>query len=185
LIETLPPRVVAVIDEAYVEFADAPDYESALAMRGLRERLIVLRTFSKAYGLAGLRLGYAIGPEKVVGYLHRVRPPFNTCTLAQVAARVALTDPEHVARYVELNRRERARVTEGLRAIGAEVAPSQANFVLAGIGRPGAEVYDRLLRMGVIVRPMPPPIDRWLRITVGLPDENDRMLTAVRELVQG
>lgn len=183
LLRDLPAHVTAVVDEAYVEFADADDYETALSMRGLRERLVVLRTFSKAYGLAGLRVGYAIAPPEIVGYLNRVRAPFNVNAIAQAAARAALEDQDHLRRYVELNRVERARVGEALRALGLEVAPSQANFVLANFRRPGREVYDALLRKGVIVRPMPAPIDTWLRITVGFPEENDRMLAAVRELV--
>lgn len=182
LLRELPPAVLAVIDEAYVQFADAPDYASALELRELRERLMVLRTFSKAYGLAALRVGYAIARPQVVGYLNRTRAPFNVGSLGQIAARAALEDDAHVARYVALNREERARLTSELVALGLEVAPSQANFVLANFGRPGPEVFERLLRMGVIIRPMPAPIDTWLRITVGLPEENDRLLGAVREL---
>lgn len=182
LLRELPPSVLAVIDEAYVQFADAPDYVSALELRGLRERLMILRTFSKAYGLAALRVGYAIAPPSVVGYLNRTRAPFNVSTLGQVAARAALADEEHLERYVAMNRVERDRLTRELRALGLEVAPSQANFVLANFGRPGKAVFERLLSMGVIIRPMPAPIDTWLRITVGLPEENDRLLGAVREL---
>ncbi len=182
LLSALPPRVLAVLDEAYVEFADAPDFASALTLRGLRERLLVLRTFSKAYGLAGARVGYGIGTPAIVDYLNRVRAPFNTNALGQVAARVALDDQEHVARYVAMNRNERARMSAALAALGYAVAPSQANFVLVNFAAPGREVYERLLRKGVIVRPMPPPIASWLRISIGLPEENDRLLAAVREL---
>ncbi len=182
LLTELPPQVVLILDEAYVQFADADDFESALGMRDLRERLVVLRTFSKAYGLAALRVGYAIGNPELIDYINRVRAPFNVGSLGQAAARVALADQEWVARYVEMNRVERARVTEGLRDQGFEVAPSQTNFVLANFGRPGKEIYDVLLRQGVIVRPMPPPIATWLRITIGTPEENDRLLGAVQEL---
>lgn len=179
LLRELPPQVLAVIDEAYVEFADAPDYETALAFRGLRERLVVLRTFSKAYGLAALRVGYAVAPPEVVAYLNRMRAPFNVGSLGQVAARVALGQREHLERYVALNRDERARLSRELGARGLRVAPSQANFVLADFQQPGREVYEALLRQGVIVRPMPPPIDTWLRISIGLPEENDRLLRAI------
>lgn len=182
LLRALPEQVLAIVDEAYFQFAGAPDYASALTMRHLRERLFVLRTFSKAYGLAALRVGYAIGPAHLVGYLNRTRPPFNVNQIAQLAARAALTDPDHVARYVEMNRKERARVVREVEALGLRVAPSQANFVLVDFKIPGKEVFDRMLRMGVIIRPMPPPIDTWLRITIGLPEENDRLLGAVREL---
>ncbi|HJL20347.1 MAG TPA: histidinol-phosphate transaminase [Sandaracinaceae bacterium LLY-WYZ-13_1] len=184
LLKELPEQVVAVLDEAYVQFADADDYLSALELRDLRERLIVLRTFSKAYGLAANRVGYAIGPTEIVSYLHRVRAPFNVGTLGQVAARAALTDQAYVDRYVAMNAEQRARLTEELTGLGFTVAPSQANFVFVDFGRPNREVYDRLLRQGVIVRPMPAPVGTWIRITVGLPEENDRLLAAVRELDQ-
>jgi histidinol-phosphate aminotransferase len=183
LLRELPEQVVAVIDEAYVQFADADDYVSALELRDLRERLLVLRTFSKAYGLAANRVGYAIGPKHVVSYLNRVRAPFNVGTLGQVAARAALTDQAYVDDYVEMNAEQRARLTEELTGLGLTVAPSQANFVFVDFGRPNQEVYDRMLRMGVIIRPMPAPVDTWLRVTVGLPEENDRFLGAVRELL--
>jgi histidinol-phosphate aminotransferase len=182
LLRELPAPVVAVVDEAYVHFADAADYRTALGMRNLRERLVVLRTFSKAFGLAALRVGYGIAPPKLVEYLNRMRAPFNVNSVAQAAARAALTDPEHVDRYVRMNAEQRERLSSALTDLGLAVAPSQANFLLADFGRPGKEVYDQLLRLGVIVRPMPPPIDTWLRITVGLPEENDRLLAAIREV---
>lgn len=184
LLRALPEHCLAVLDEAYVEFVDAEDYETALALRDLHEHTIVLRTFSKAYGLSGLRVGYGIAPPKLVNYLDRVRAPFNVNSVALEAARAALSDQEHLARYVALNKQERVRVTKELRALGLTVAPSQANFVLVNVERPGRDVYELLLRKGVIVRPMPPPIATWLRITIGLPAENDRMCAAVREILE-
>jgi len=167
------------VDEAYVDFPEVDDYVSALELRDLRERLIVLRTFSKAHGLAALRVGYAVGPATLIGYLHRMRAPFNVNSFGQIAARVALEDPEHVARYVAMNQVERRRVARALAELGLTVAPSQTNFLLVDFRRPGSEVYDALLHEAVIVRPMPPPIDSWQRITLGTPEENDRLLTAV------
>jgi histidinol-phosphate aminotransferase len=184
LLRSVPSDIVIVVDEAYVEFADADDYRSALEMRGLRERLVVLRTFSKAYGLAGLRIGYGIAPPELIEYLNRVRPPFNAGLLGQVAAIAALGDTDHVAAYIELNRTERARVSRELAALGLRVIPSQANFVLVDFGVPGHVVFDRLLRVGVIVRPTPPPLETCLRITIGLPEDNDRMLAAVRQVAR-
>ena len=183
LLESLPPNVIAVLDEAYVHCATADDYASALTMRHLRERLVVLNTFSKAYGLAANRVGYAIGPASLVEYLHRTRAPFNVGTLGQEAARAALRDQAFVESYREFNHRERARVAAGLAELGVEVAPSQANFVFARFDEPGPVLYDRLLRLGVIVRPMPAPVDHWLRITIGLEAENDRLLGAIREVL--
>jgi histidinol-phosphate aminotransferase len=182
LLRELPENVIAVLDEAYFAFADADDYTSALEMRKLHERLVVLRTFSKV-GLAGLRVGYAIAPPPIIEYLNRVRAPFNVNSIAQRAALATLEDPEHIRQYVEMNRTERARVTEELGKMGLRVAPSQANFVLVDFEQPGPDVYDALLRKGVIVRPMPAPIDTWQRITIGLPEENERLFAAVREFL--
>lgn len=183
LVKDLPEHVLLVMDEAYVEFAEATDFVSALELRALRERLLILRTFSKAYGLAAIRVGYGIGPRNVIDYLNRIRAPFNCNSLAQVAAIAALDDKAHVEKYVAMNRTERARVEPALAAMGLTVARSQANFVLVNFKRPGKEIYERMLRQGVIVRPMPPPIDTWLRITFGLPAENDRLLAAVQTVL--
>ncbi|HEX7479784.1 MAG TPA: histidinol-phosphate transaminase [Polyangiales bacterium] len=178
-LRALPRSVVPVVDEAYFEFADAPDFASALRMRHLHERLVVLRTFSKAHGLAALRVGYAVASQEIVSYLDRVRAPFNVGSLAQAAALASLDDAAYVARYVELNRSERGRVSAALQGMGLSVAPSQANFVCVGLGQPSFAVYDKLLRQGVIVRPFGAPLDRHLRISIGLPAENDRLLAAL------
>jgi histidinol-phosphate aminotransferase len=182
LLRSVPPEVVIVMDEAYFEYADAPDYPNSLSLRHLRERLLVLRTFSKAYGLAGLRVGYAIGPANLIDYMNRVRAPFNTTLPAQAAAIAALDDQAHVQRSREANTIERARLTRELVAMGLEVAPSQANFVLVDVGRPARVVYDRLLERGVIVRPFG-NMPTSLRVTCGLPHENDRFLTALAQVL--
>jgi histidinol-phosphate aminotransferase len=150
--------------------------------------LLVLRTFSKAYGLAALRVGYVVGAPELIDYLNRMRAPFNVNALAQRAALVALGDPAHVSKYVALNRVERARVAERLEALGLAVAPSQANFLLVDVrprGFTGAQVYDALLSKGVIVRPMPPPLEGFVRITIGLETWNDRLLEAATEVCGG
>jgi histidinol-phosphate aminotransferase len=175
----IDPSVVVVIDEAYLQYVDAADYASALTLRNVRERLIVLRTFSKAYALASLRLGYAVGRPDVVSYLDRVRVPFNANGMVQAAAVAALRDEAHLKRGVSLNASERARLTAALGQLGLEVAPSQTNFVCVRIDRPAHAVFEALLRAGVIVRPFGPPLDRHLRISVGLPDENDRLLAVL------
>ncbi|HEX4354452.1 MAG TPA: histidinol-phosphate transaminase [Polyangiales bacterium] len=183
-LRALPADVIAVIDEAYFEFATAADYASALGMRDLRERLIVMRTFSKAYALAGLRLGYAIARPQLISYLQRVRVPFNANSVVQAAALAALDDDEHLRRSVALNDRERARMSDALWALGLAVAPSQTNFVCVQLDRPAKLVYEALLRAGVIVRPFGPPLDRHLRISVGLPEENDRLLRTLPVVMQ-
>jgi histidinol-phosphate aminotransferase len=178
----VPKEVIVVMDEAYFEYADAPDYPDSLALRHLRERLLVMRTFSKAYGLAGLRIGYAIGPADLVGYLNRVRAPFNVSSAGQAAAIAALDDQAHVERSRASNGVERARLTERLRALGLGVPPSQANFVFVELGRPARPIYDALLRRGVIVRPFG-NLPTCLRVTVGLPEENERFLSALGEVL--
>lgn len=183
LLREVPEEVIVVMDEAYFEYADAADYPDSLKLRELRERLIVMRTFSKAYGLAGLRIGYAIGPAKLIDYMNRIRPPFNVSLPGQAAAVAALDDQPHVAKSRELNAAERTRLTERLQGMGLSVAPSQANFVLVDVGRPARPVYDALLRLGVIVRPFA-SLPTSLRVTVGLARENDRFLAALAEVLR-
>lgn len=182
-LRAVPEHVTVVIDEAYCEFADAADYRSGLGLRDTRERLVVLRTFSKAFGLAGLRVGFGVAPAPLVAYLNRVRAPFNVTAPAQAAARAALASQAWLAEYVALNQRERARVSAALSQLGLPVAPSQANFVTVGLARSGREVYQQLLQRGVIVRDLPAPLDRWLRISIGLPEENDRFLSTLADLL--
>lgn len=179
-LRTVPPEVIVVMDEAYIEYADAPDFPDSLELRGLRERLIVTRTFSKVYGLAAVRVGYAIGPATLLDYLFRVRQPFSVGTLGQRAAIAALDDAAHVARSVELNRVERARVAAALRDLGLPPPPSQGNFLFFDAGRPGRELYQALLAKGVIVRPFGDT--PFIRVTVGTAAENDRFLAALREV---
>jgi histidinol-phosphate aminotransferase len=179
----VPSHVVVALDEAYFEYADAADYPDGLQLRGLHERLVVLRTFSKAYGLAGMRLGYLVAPEELTGYVNRVRAPFNASSLAQAAAVAALADVQHLERVTTLNQTERKRLSEALLPLASHVVPSQANFVYAEFDKPAAELYDRLLRRGVIVRPVP-PMKYGLRISVGLPAENDRLITTLNEVLR-
>ncbi|HEY8946933.1 MAG TPA: histidinol-phosphate transaminase [Polyangiaceae bacterium] len=183
LLSRLPPEVIVVMDEAYIHYADAPDFPDSLALRHLRERLLVVRTFSKIYGLAGLRVGYAVGPAKLIDYVNRVRAPFNVSALAQAAAIASLDDAEHVSRSREHNLGERARVSAGLSRLGVAVAPSQANFVLVDLGRAARPVYDALLRRGVIVRPFA-SLPTSLRITIGTATENDRLLEAMAAVLR-
>ena len=182
LLREVPEEVIIVMDEAYFEYADAPDYPNSLELRGLRERLVVMRTFSKVYGLAALRVGYAVAPPAIIDYMNRVRAPFNVTMPAQAAASAALDDRAHVEKSVALNRRERARVVAGLEKLGLSALPSQTNFVLADVGRPARPVYDALLRRGVIVRPFG-NLPTSLRVTFGLPEENDRFLSSLREVL--
>ncbi len=183
LLRELPPQVIAVVDEAYVEFTDAADYTSAMSLRQIRERLIILRTFSKSHGLAGLRVGYAIAPPEISDYLNRVRAPFNVNLLAQEAALAALDDPTHVQHYVEFNARGRTELGGALASRGLRVAPSQTNFLFVDFERDGAELHRALLQEGVIIRSMPAPVSTWQRISIGLDEENERLLSALARVL--
>lgn len=174
----VPPHVLVVLDEAYFEYATAADYPDSLRLRGVRERLVTLRTFSKAYGLAGLRVGYGIGPAHLMNYLNRLRAPFNVGLPSQEAGIAALADTEHLAASVRLNSEQRAWLTEELSRRGFSVTPSQANFVLVDFGRNGLELYDRLLSEGVILRPIG-SLPTSLRITVGTAEQNQRLVRAL------
>ena len=184
-LDQLPAHVILAVDEAYFEYARAADYPSTLDYLGRRERLCTLRTFSKIYGLAGLRAGYLVGPTEMVQHLNRVRLPFNISAVAQAAARAALDDVAHVERAQTLNAAELERVTAGLLALGLGVTPSQANFVLVDFGaRVGKTVFDALLRQGVIVRPMAGyGLPHHLRITIGTAAENARLLATLAEVL--
>jgi histidinol-phosphate aminotransferase len=184
LLEGVPERVVIAADEAYVEYVRRSDFPDSLAWLRRRPTLVVLRTFSKIYGLAGLRVGYGVGHPELISHLARARHPFNVNSLAQAAARAALQDREHVARVRALTHAGLEELERGVRGLGLRFAPSDANFLLIEVGERAAEIYQRLLRQGVITRPVAGfGLDRHLRVTVGLPEENERFLAALaREL---
>jgi len=180
-LDAVPKDTLVVLDEAYVEFVDGPGFQDALALRRKYPNLVVLRTFSKIYGLAGLRLGYGLARPDVVEYVDRVRAPFNVNLVAQAAGVAAISDAEHVERSRALVREERPFLAEGLKALGATVVPSQGNFVLADFpGRPGKDLFEALLREGVVVRPMGGyGFPTAQRISVGLHAENQKCLAAL------
>ncbi len=187
-LESVPEDILVVIDEAYVEFIDDPSFSSALDLRATRENLIITRTFSKCYALAGLRVGYAVGPPKLIDYVNRVREPFNCNLIAQAAAIASLGDREFVARSVAQNTEVRAELIEGLEKLaanGVQAIPSQTNFVLVRTPRPGVEIYDALLRLGVIVRPLKGyGLEYFLRVSVGSHHENQRFLKAFSDEIR-
>jgi len=184
-LEAVPSDVLVVLDEAYVEFVSARDFPDGLALRRRFPNVVVCRTFSKIHGLAGLRLGYLVATPEVVGFLDRVRAPFNTSLVAQAAGVAALDDHEHVARSRALVASELPFLADGLRGLGAKVWPSQANFLLADFpGRPGGELFQALLRRGVVVRPMGGyGFPTAQRITAGLRPQNEKLLAALREVL--
>lgn len=184
-IESLPGHVLVVVDEAYLEYMPSGVRPDTLSWLGSRPNLIVCRTFSKIYGLAGLRVGYAVSHVGVAELLNRVRQPFNVNELGQAAALAALGAGEHVQRSRQLNDDGMATLRAGLAAFGWPVPPSAGNFVLADTGGPAGPWYEGLLRAGVIVRPVGSyGLPGHLRITVGLPGQNSRLLRALGELRQ-
>jgi len=184
-LQAIPDHVVVVMDEAYAEYVTAEDYPDSLALQVHRPRTITLRTFSKAYGLAGLRVGYGIVAKEVADVIHRLRQPFNCNSVAQAAALAALEDHEHIERSRRLNRVGLDRLTAGFEALGLDPVPSQGNFLLVGLGRPGRPVFDALLRRGVIVRVMDGyGLPEHLRVTVGTGPENERCLWAFGNVLE-
>lgn len=176
---------LVVLDQAYLEYVDAPGFPDGLKIRRYHPNLVVLRTFSKIYGLAGLRLGYGFAGAKIVEYLDRVRAPFNTNLVSQAAGVAALTDEEHVERSRTLVLTERPVLQRGLESLGAKVWPSQGNFLLADFpGRSGKQLFEALLREGVVVRPVAGyGFPESQRITVGLPEQNRKCLDALKKVL--
>jgi histidinol-phosphate aminotransferase len=177
-------RPIVIMDEAYTEYADAPDFPDSLQLHDRYDRIVTLRTFSKCYGLAAFRVGYGVAHPALIDYMNRVRAPFNTGRVAQAAALAALGDAAFVEASVTLNKAGRDQLTAGLQALGLEVFPSMANFVLCRLPRPGAEVFDALLTRGVIVRPMAGyGLPDCIRVSVGTHDQNARFLTALQSVL--
>lgn len=184
-VDSLPGHVLVVVDEAYLEYMPSGVRPDTLAWLASCPNLIVCRTFSKIYGLAGLRVGYAVSHVGVAELLNRVRQPFNVNEVGQAAALAALGAGEHVQRSRQLNDDGMATLRAGLAAFGWPVPPSAGNFVLADTGGPAGPWYEGLLRAGVIVRPVGSyGLPGHLRITVGLPGQNSRLLRALGELRQ-
>ncbi len=184
-LEQVPKQVLVVLDEAYCEYQDQSQRPDALGLLKAHENLVVTRTFSKVYGLAALRIGYALSSPVVADLLNRVRQPFNNNALALAAAEAAWQDQAHVAASVALNDEGMGYFHEQLPALGLSVLPSQANFVCVGFARTAQPIYDALLRQGVIVRPLAGyRMPEHLRITIGTPDENLRCVEALRTVLQ-
>jgi histidinol-phosphate aminotransferase len=180
LMARVPENVLVVIDEAYKEFVEKPDYASAQPLLEEHPNLLLLGTFSKAYGLAGLRIGYGFGDRDVLSVLHKARSPFNTSSLAQEAAIAALGDQEFVRKVAGVNRTEMTYVCEKLTEMGVPWTPSVANFVLIDVPMPAADCCKKLLMEGVIARPMAGwGFPNSVRVTVHLREGNDRFLRAL------
>ena len=180
----VPERTIVVFDEAYMEFALGPDFPDMLQHVKQGRRVVVLRTFSKAASLAGLRVGYGIADADAIALMNRIRQPFNVNSLAQVAALAALEDDGHVLECVRMIEAGRHFLYDEFKALGLRYVPSRANFILVDVGRSAADIYQKLLHQGVIVRPMTPfGMETALRITVGTPEENRKLVKALRTVL--
>lgn len=181
----VPRHVIVVIDEAYREYVDEDRVPDALSLQALHPHLIATRTFSKAHGLAAMRVGYAISNPELAAVLERTRLTFNVNLYAQVAATAAIADVAHVEAVRRSNAAERARLSEGLQQLGLFVFPSQGNFVLVDFERPAKAIEEALLKRGVIVRPMGGyGLPSCLRITVGVAVENTEFLAILKCVLQ-
>ena len=177
----VPRHVLVVLDEAYTEYLAPEQRYDSIAWLARFPNLLVSRTFSKAYGLAGLRVGYAIAHPEVADLMNRVRQPFNVSSVALAAAEAALDDDEFLARSAEVNRRGMVQLVAAFRELGLEWIPSAGNFVTFKVGD-AIGVNQALLRQGVIVRPIAAyGMPHWLRVSIGLPEENARFIEALRQ----
>ena len=181
----VPDGVLVVLDEAYIHYGTSMGRGDAVEAYKQRKNVLILRTFSKVYGLAGLRIGYAVGRPEILSAMNKLRTPFNTSGVAQVAALAALGDRAHVTRCIETNARERERLCEGLRGLGYRPAKSESNFAFMEVGPEAKELSEELLHLGVIVRPL-----GWMgfpeamRISVGTAEENDKCLAALEQVLK-
>ncbi|MBI5410222.1 MAG: histidinol-phosphate transaminase [Nitrospirae bacterium] len=177
--EKIPEGVLVVVDEAYYEYVSAPDYADGMKYFRQDRDILILRTFSKIYGLAGLRIGYAIAKASIITEMNKVRQPFNINSPAQKAALAALKDEKHLAKTKRINERGKKYLYKELEALGMDYVPTEANFIYIPLKKDTAfKLYNDLLQKGVIIRPMGAGA---VRVTIGLPEENKRFMEALKE----
>lgn len=179
--DKVPDGVLVIVDEAYYEYVMDSEYPDTLNYFADGRDILILRTFSKAYGLAGLRIGYGIARKDIVAEMNKIREPFNTNTLSQLAAMYALTDDEHLKKSVEINEQGKEFLYRELDSMGIPYVPTEANFVYMPLNTDSKNIYEALLRMGVIIRTVGP---REIRVTIGLPEENERFIEALKIVIK-
>lgn len=185
LLNNVPSRVIVVVDEAYGEYIDRADYPDALSLLAQYPNLIISRTFSKAYGLAALRIGYAISSPEIADILNRARLPFNVNTVAAVAACAALLDQDHVAKSFKVNQQGMQQLEVGLKKLNIDYIPSLGNFITIDVKQEGITIYQKLLHQGVIVRPLGAyGLPTHLRVTIGTSAQNERFLQTLTQVLQ-
>jgi histidinol-phosphate aminotransferase len=174
----IPEGILVVCDEAYCEYVTKPDYPDSMKYLAQGKDILILRTFSKMYGLAGLRIGYGIGRKDIIGEMNKLRPPFNTSSIAQKAALWALQDENHLQRTRQINEQGKTYLYKELDSIGMKYVPTEANFIFMPLEHDAHTLYTILLKQGVIVRPMG---QHEIRVTIGLPEENKRFIDALKK----
>ncbi len=177
----LPEHVIVAVDEAYFEYVTHADYPDSLDYLKEGRNVLALRTFSKIYGLAGLRIGYGITKPEIAGLMNKVRQPFNTNSLGQIGALAALADRKHVEKSIAINNEGKQYLYQSFQQLGLSYVPTEANFILFETAHDGKEVYSALMKQGVIVRPMG---GKRLRVTIGLPEENKRCVSELEKIVK-
>lgn len=183
LLKAVPKRVLVVMDEAYFEYVEEADYPDSLAYLGKYSNLMVLRTFSKIFGLSGLRVGYGVARKEVVEMINRIRQPFNVNSLGQTAARAAIDDHKHLEKSRKVNREGKEFLYRQLSKMGLEVVPSAGNFLLIDVKK-GREVFKKLLPKGIIVRPLDPyGLPKFIRATVSTMGENRKFLRTLDQVI--
>ncbi len=184
LMDRLPEQVIAVFDEAYYDYRDPLVYPDTMTYLRQGRNIIILRTFSKSYGLAGLRIGYAITSEQIARSMNCVREAFNVSSIAQVAALAALDDEEFLRKSLRMNSEGKEFFYNELQRIGLDYVPSEANFVLIKVPMPGRELFGELLKKGIVVRPVDGyGLPEYVRVSIGLPDQNRRFFDSLEELL--
>jgi len=183
-LDKVPERIIVVLDEAYTEYVDQPDFPDGISLLTDYPNLVVTRTFSKAYGLAGLRIGYSVSHPQVADILNRIRQPFNANMLAQEAAIAALSDDEYLAKSVQVNAEGMAYLEAEFKRLGLDYIPSVGNFISVDVGQPAGPVDQALLQEGVIVRPVAPyQMPNHLRVSIGTMEENRRFIEALEKVL--
>ncbi len=177
LMDRVPAGLLVVVDEAYYEYVTDPAYPDTFKHLRSDKDILILRTFSKAYGLAGFRIGYGIAKKELLAELNRIRLPFNTTSLSQVAALHALDDTEHLERSISINEEGKRLLYGELSSLNLSFVPTEANFIYLRLPVDSGTLYNSLLRQGVIIRPMGP---KEVRVTIGLPEENRRFVKALK-----
>jgi histidinol-phosphate aminotransferase len=185
VIDRIPKDVIIVMDEAYKEYVTDEEYPDTIKLLDKYKNMIILRTFSKAYGLAGLRIGYGIANEEITRYLNSIIGPFDTNLIAQAAAIAALKDQEFLKRVVKENATGREYFYKEFNEMGLEYIPSHTNFVMVNVNRDDKQVFSELLRRGIIVRPgYLFDMEGWLRVSIGTMEQNERFIRELKDILK-